>query len=127
MGARMVEKERERILKTLEKEEFNEILHPIHPGQESRASSQNLAEEKEIRKERHRREMEFNLMREVQEKAAARRRWMSLSVSAIVWFVLWFGGAAIFQQTERNQHLSYFQSLYFAYTSLLTIGYGDSK
>lgn len=29
------------------------------------------------------------------------------------------------QQTERNQSWTYFESLYFAYTSLLTIGYGD--
>jgi len=128
LGARMVEKERRRVLKALEKEEFNQILHPM-PTEASGESSPTVADEKEkeIRTERRRREMEFNLMRETQEKAAARRRWMSLTVSATVWLVLWFGGAAIFQQTERNQNWSYFQSLYFAYTSLLTIGFGDCK
>lgn len=31
----------------------------------------------------------------------------------------------VFYAAEKNQQWSYFQSLYFAYTSLLTIGYGD--
>lgn len=124
MGARLIEKERERMLKALEKDQFNQILHPIGPGEMSRSSSQTVTA-RDIRTERHRREAEFNMMRNAQEKAAVRRRWMSLTISASVWLGLWFGGAAIFQQTERNQHWSYFQSLYFAYTSLLTIGYGD--
>jgi potassium channel subfamily K len=36
-------------------------------------------------------------------------------------------GAAVFQQTEYTQQWSYLQSLYFSYTSLLTIGYGDPR
>lgn len=31
----------------------------------------------------------------------------------------------VFYKAEKNQQWTYFQSLYFAYTSLLTIGYGD--
>lgn len=31
----------------------------------------------------------------------------------------------MFYKAEKNQQWTYFQSLYFAYTSLLTIGYGD--
>lgn len=125
MGARMVEKERERILKALEKEEFNQILHPMSPEDISRSSSKTVIDKNDIHNERRRREMEFHMMRDAQEKAASKRRWMSLIVSASVWFGLWFAGAAIFQQTERNQHWSYFESMYFGYTSLLTIGYGD--
>ena len=34
-------------------------------------------------------------------------------------------GAFVFYKTEHNQGWSYFESLYFAYTTLLTIGYGD--
>ena len=34
-------------------------------------------------------------------------------------------GAVVFWKTEKNQHWSYFESIYFAYTTLLTIGYGD--
>ena len=40
--------------------------------------------------------------------------------------LLWCVGAAVFWQAERSQqHLSYFEALYFCYVSLLTIGYGD--
>ena len=34
-------------------------------------------------------------------------------------------GALVFEHAERNQDWSYFESLYFSYTTLLTIGYGD--
>lgn len=39
----------------------------------------------------------------------------------------WLIGALVFFITEKNQHWSYFESIYFAYTTLLTIGYGDFK
>lgn len=34
-------------------------------------------------------------------------------------------GAVVFWHTERNQSWTYFESVYFSYTTLLTIGYGD--
>jgi potassium channel subfamily K len=34
-------------------------------------------------------------------------------------------GAVVFWNAERNQSWTYFESIYFAYTTLLTIGYGD--
>ena len=34
-------------------------------------------------------------------------------------------GAVVFWKTERNQNWTYFEGVYFAYTTLLTIGYGD--
>src|SRR2546423_2555348 len=34
-------------------------------------------------------------------------------------------GAVVFWKAEKNQHWTYFESAYFSYTSLLTIGYGD--
>jgi potassium channel subfamily K, other eukaryote len=37
----------------------------------------------------------------------------------------WTIGALVFEHTEVNQDWSYFESLYFSYTTLLTIGYGD--
>jgi potassium channel subfamily K len=39
--------------------------------------------------------------------------------------LLWFVGAAVFTICERSQGWTYFTALYFSYTSLLTIGYGD--
>ncbi|MCJ1379547.1 Potassium channel [Xylographa soralifera] len=73
-----------------------------------------------------RREQEFNIMREVQQKAGKTNSLIALSVSAGAAFFLWFVGAAVFQQAELDsQGWSYFEALYFTYVSLLTIGYGD--
>ena len=39
--------------------------------------------------------------------------------------ILWFAGAAVFQACEHAQGWSYFESVYFTYTVLLTVSYGD--
>ncbi|KAF1810942.1 voltage-gated potassium channel [Eremomyces bilateralis CBS 781.70] len=76
--------------------------------------------------ELQRREQEFHLMRKIQRSAQLRRRWIALAFSSAAALLLWFVGAAVFHQAEhRDQGWTYFGSLYFAYTSLLTIGYGD--
>jgi potassium channel subfamily K len=72
-----------------------------------------------------RRREEFTAMRKVQDAGERERRWFGLLTSGAFALLLWFVGAAVFQQTEYTQQWSYLQSLYFAYTSLLTIGYGD--
>jgi potassium channel subfamily K len=72
-----------------------------------------------------RRREEFTAMRKVQAAGERERRWVGLLTSGAFALMLWFVGAAIFQQTEYTQQWSYLQSLYFSYTSLLTIGYGD--
>jgi len=68
---------------------------------------------------------EFELVRQIQGLAITRRRWTCLLISAVAWFVLWFVSASVFKATEKDQSWSYFDSLYFTFTSLLTIGYGD--
>jgi potassium channel subfamily K len=140
LGARILEKERERIIRKVQRKKAA-LLIPI-TGKKSKESEH---PELDGCTERERREREFNLMRKVQENAAARRRWTALAVSGTTWFFLWFAGAAVFQvhtpsplpshvqqaltdnqATEANaQQWSYYQGLYFSYTSLLTIGYGD--
>lgn len=75
--------------------------------------------------EAQRREQEFTIMRRIQAGANQQRKWISLLLSATAAFALWLVGAAVFQQAESEQQWSYFVSLYFSYTSLLTIGYGD--
>ncbi|OAP59113.1 hypothetical protein AYL99_06411 [Fonsecaea erecta] len=75
--------------------------------------------------ELERRQAEFEAMRKVQEWAAAERKYMSLLISTFAFAFLWTIGALVFERTERNQEWSYFGSLYFSYTTLLTIGYGD--
>ncbi|GFG14140.1 outward-rectifier potassium channel TOK1 [Aspergillus udagawae] len=54
-----------------------------------------------------------------------RHRWMTLIWSGLALFFLWLVSAAIFRRSERSQKWTYFQALYFTYTSLTTIGYGD--
>lgn len=50
---------------------------------------------------------------------------MALGSSTTAVMFLWLVGAFVYKTSERNQEWSYFTGLYFAYTSLLTIGYGD--
>lgn len=92
LGARMLEKERERIIRKVQRKKAG-LLAPI----KGKISNDSEYPDLDGCTERERREREFNLMRKVQEKAAAKRRWTALAVSASTWFFLWFVGAAIFQ------------------------------
>lgn len=68
----------------------------------------------------------FDAMRNIQLNAKKFKKWYALLVSVTAFGVLWCIGAVVFWQAEqRTQQMSYFQSLYFCYVSLLTIGYGD--
>ncbi|KAI9857881.1 MAG: Potassium channel [Trichoglossum hirsutum] len=117
MTVRMLEKERVKALTRLNSRD-REVLIPIQSeGSSNDRDSANF--------EWKRRKEEFKLMRQVQDQAIRSRRWRSLLISAVAWFVLLFLGALVFMKSEHSQSWSYFQSLYFAYTSLLTIGYGD--
>lgn len=74
---------------------------------------------------------EFNLMRRVQSRANAKQRWTLFAISSLALILLWFIGAVIFWETEstaisfQSPPWSYFESIYFVFISLLTIGYGD--
>ncbi|KAE8381656.1 hypothetical protein BDV26DRAFT_289292 [Aspergillus bertholletiae] len=54
-----------------------------------------------------------------------RVRWKTLIFFGVAWFFLWLLSAAIFAKSESSQNWTYFIALYFTYTSLTTIGYGD--
>ncbi|KAE8141327.1 hypothetical protein BDV38DRAFT_279230 [Aspergillus pseudotamarii] len=54
-----------------------------------------------------------------------RVQWQALLFFVTAWFVLWLLSAAVFRRSERGQNWTYFTALYFTYTSLTTIGYGD--
>lgn len=118
LGSRMVEKKRELLLKTMMKKNKTEKLNPIQSKQHSKEVGMS---------ERERRQAEFNLMREIQQQASTRQKWQALFISGSAWLLLWLIGAVVFYKAEHEQQWSYFQSLYFAYTTLLTIGYGDYK
>lgn len=72
-----------------------------------------------------RRQLEFSVMRAVQDCAERDRRWMALAISTTAAMTLWILGAVVFFRAERSQEWSYFETMYFTYTCLLTIGYGD--
>jgi potassium channel subfamily K len=64
----------------------------------------------------------FDAMRSIQYDTLRFRRWNDLVISIIAFGVVWSCGAVVFWRLE---HMSYFDSLYFCFVSLLTIGYGD--
>ncbi|KAF2022036.1 voltage-gated potassium channel [Aaosphaeria arxii CBS 175.79] len=115
MSARFTEHQRERAISSVNFKQGTVnlgIFHTIRlPG--------------EAVSEVERREQEFQIMRKVQTTAEHKRRYTALAMSSIAALTLWFLGAVVFMESEKPQGWSYFVSLYFAYTSLLTIGYGD--
>jgi potassium channel subfamily K len=113
MEARFTEKRRKKVLGIMDKK------HMIKSGfRKFEFSEEGLTEPQ-------RREQEFHIMRKIQSGADKRRKWLALGLSAAAAMTLWFLGAVVFMLAEKKQQWSYFTCLYFAYTSLLTIGYGD--
>lgn len=115
LDARMTEKKRRQALRSL-----NENSDSIRVGYFRKLdfAQRGLSETQ-------RREQEFHVMREIQDVSERTRKWISLLISVTAAMALWLIGAVVFWKAEKNQGWSYFLSLYFSYTSLLTIGYGD--
>ncbi|KAF1345323.1 hypothetical protein BDV97DRAFT_372536 [Delphinella strobiligena] len=68
----------------------------------------------------------FDAMRKIQDSTIRWKRWYALTMSIIAFGILWCIGAVVFWQAEKHaQEISYFESLYLCYVSLITIGYGD--
>ncbi|KAJ7276611.1 hypothetical protein C8J57DRAFT_1309832 [Mycena rebaudengoi] len=68
---------------------------------------------------------EWEIMRHIQQRAETTRKYSALGSSLLAFLLLWFFGALVFWYAEAPQGWTYFQSLYFSYTALITIGYGD--
>jgi len=135
MAARFMEVRREKVLSSI-----NEESRTIRLGlfEKISFSQKGLSE---IEK----REQEFRVMRRVLELSERRRRYTALAISTTAALLLWFMGVSVcvhtrakhaytdtsatqglvFMHSEKPQQFSYFVSLYFSYTTLLTIGYGD--
>lgn len=120
--ARIEEKKRRRFVQKIAQRGGDEILVPIQEEPEfSREQT-----DKSISSEFERRKAEFTLMRKIQAKAATRRKWMALGISALVWLVFWMVGAVVFMQAEKPyQGWTYFDAFYFCFIAYTTIGYGD--
>ncbi|KAH8698061.1 hypothetical protein GQ44DRAFT_764863 [Phaeosphaeriaceae sp. PMI808] len=67
----------------------------------------------------------FNLVRRIPLDAKRRCGLIAYALSIIATLILLLGGASIFNIAEKDQSWTYGVSLYFAYVSLVTIGYGD--
>lgn len=118
LDSRMIEKQREKYLKRMKKQDDTARLKPVESQEQSKQIGMT---------EYQRRKREFHLMREVQNHAAIRQKWNALLISTTITLMLWFIGAVVFWKAEYQQGWSYFGGLYFAYVSLLTIGYGDFR
>ena len=93
--------------------------HPVKTLQRARARKPRVVL---MREEKDR----FDAMRAIQKGASDFKKWYALSISVIAFGLLWCVGAVVFWVSEQpTQQLTYFESLYFCYVSLLTIGYGD--
>jgi potassium channel subfamily K, other eukaryote len=125
LHARMTEKTRKTILKRIDARNEKSAGSKVHGLDDSTVATLVLDPSSSRMSEMERRRAEFDAMRVVQNLAAIRQKWISLGISVGVTFLLWVIGALVFYKAEKNQGWTYFGSLYFAYTSLLTIGYGD--
>lgn len=64
----------------------------------------------------------FDAMRRIQSDTMRFRRWNNLIISIVAFGIVWSCGAVVFWKLET---FTYFESLYFCFASLLTIGYGE--
>ncbi|KAK4180847.1 hypothetical protein QBC36DRAFT_176740 [Triangularia setosa] len=70
----------------------------------------------------------FDLMRQIQEETKHWKQHISwaLGMALLAFFFFWTIGALVFMVTEtRISQWRYFDSLYFCFVAILTIGYGD--
>ncbi|KAI2633312.1 hypothetical protein GGS21DRAFT_520061 [Xylaria nigripes] len=128
LDARLLEKKRRRSVRRLMRSDKGQALEPIteknadyYPHLRTLDSLRRLP-----KAELERRHNEFYLMRHIQDQASKRRRWMAMSISTGSWAVLWLVGAKVFQECEAPyQGWGYFDSIYFSFQAMTTIGYGD--
>ena len=68
----------------------------------------------------------FEAMRKLQKKSQIWKNWFRLSLTLTVFAVFWCVGAVAFWQAEKSTtNMTYWQTVYFCWVALLSIGYGD--
>lgn len=147
IAARLTEKTRARLVREIEKatQKRTNLKRQIIMGLgKDTAEALTVKPGDDRMVEQDRRAAEFEAMRKVQDRAGTQRKYMSLGVSSFAFAFLvstwadvltrgctilmrrqWCIGSLVFFRAEHNQQWTYFESLYFSYTTLLTIGYGD--
>ncbi|EAW09339.1 potassium channel family protein [Aspergillus clavatus NRRL 1] len=124
--AQMLEKGRQKMAEAVTERTRRFLIRGTALGQGSlRDVSPSLRPETSQESDRERRRREFQFMRRVRQISTLQRKWISLVTSLIVWMMLWLLGAIAFWLPGQNEKLTYFEALYFAYTTLFTIGFGD--
>ncbi|KAK4202840.1 hypothetical protein QBC40DRAFT_338077 [Triangularia verruculosa] len=68
----------------------------------------------------------FDVMRQIQEETRHWKQSWALGMALLAFFSFWTIGALVFMVTETSiSQWRYFDSLYFCFVAILTIGYGD--
>lgn len=118
LAVRTIEKVRESTVTRMERGKVDSV-----PSNEPSSGGE---PDDERNRQRSQQKTEFTLMRRIRNQAARRRRLIFVAIALGATIVLWFGGAIAFWRAEQQhpQNWSYFDALYFAYVSLMTIGYG---
>ncbi|KAH9907500.1 hypothetical protein F4778DRAFT_769001 [Xylariomycetidae sp. FL2044] len=125
MDARMLERKRRKFIRQIRRRGKGDLLEPIAGETPDDYFPENKGPVRP-RTEYERRQKEFHLMRTIQQKADKKKRWTAMGISTSTFAVLWLVGGKIFQECEKPyQGWSYFDGVYFAFTGLTTIGYGD--
>lgn len=125
--AQMLEKGRQKMAETVtERTRRFLVREAVSDHQHLRDVIPRLQPERD-ESDRDRQRREFQFMRRVRQIATLERKWISLATSLTVWMMLWFLGAIAFWLPGQNEKLTYFEALYFAYTTLFAIGYGDFR
>ncbi|KFA74888.1 hypothetical protein S40288_06461 [Stachybotrys chartarum IBT 40288] len=119
MDARMEERKRSRTVRIMYSRGMEGLLEPIF--------DENAARQDMPSSEFERRRAEFELMREIQNAATTCRRWIAMGISTGTFLVLWLVGGFVFLRSERpyQPFWNYYDSVYFCFLSLTTVGYGD--
>lgn len=137
-------RDKERIRKVKEREEqerakneaFRNHSSNAKPAKENKKPDQHMDTAKAMEalesqsnerkeKDREARKRDFLLMQDILKRSTRRRLLYSMSLWASCLLCLWLVGAACFFSFERSHGWTYFDAIYFTFTAILTIGYGD--
>ncbi|KAL1859165.1 hypothetical protein Plec18167_007454 [Paecilomyces lecythidis] len=121
----MLQKGRQKLAGRITEKTRRALLKRVLAGHKHPLSFSPNTNEDGSEDEVERRRREFLAMRQVRRIAELEQKWISLVISLTVWMMFWLLGGVAFWRSERDRGWTYFQALYFSYTSLLTIGYGD--